>query len=66
MGEGRTTTSVGLGDALNHIGKNAVICLREPSPCPCFGVEGGAAGGGCDQVVPVADINLPFTAAFHE
>ena len=52
-GEGKTTTTVGLGDALNHIGKNAVICLREPSLGPCFGMKGGAAGGGYAQVIPM-------------
>ena len=60
-GEGKTTTTVGLGDALNHIGKKAVICLREPSLGPVFGVKGGAAGGGYAQVVPMEDINLHFT-----
>jgi formate--tetrahydrofolate ligase len=64
-GEGKTTTTVGLGDALNHIGKNAMICLREPSLGPCFGVKGGAAGGGYAQVVPMEDINLHFTGDFH-
>ena len=64
-GEGKTTTTVGLGDALNRIGKNAVICLREPSLGPCFGVKGGAAGGGYAQVVPMEDINLHFTGDFH-
>ncbi len=64
-GEGKTTTSVGLGDALNLIGKNATICLREPSLGPCFGMKGGAAGGGYAQVVPMADINLHFTGDFH-
>ena len=64
-GEGKTTTTVGLGDALNHIGKNAVICLREPSLGPCFGMKGGAAGGGYAQVVPMSDINLHFTGDFH-
>ncbi len=64
-GEGKTTTTVGLGDALNHIGKNAVICLREPSLGPCFGVKGGAAGGGHAQIVPMEDINLHFTGDFH-
>jgi formate--tetrahydrofolate ligase len=64
-GEGKTTTSVGLGDALNHIGRNASICLREPSLGPCFGVKGGAAGGGYAQVVPMEDINLHFTGDFH-
>jgi formate--tetrahydrofolate ligase len=64
-GEGKTTTTVGLGDALNHIGKRAVICLREPSLGPCFGVKGGAAGGGKAQIVPMEDINLHFTGDFH-
>lgn len=64
-GEGKTTTTVGLGDALNRIGKKAVICLREPSLGPCFGVKGGAAGGGYAQVVPMEDINLHFTGDFH-
>jgi len=64
-GEGKTTTSVGLGDALNLIGKKAIICLREPSLGPCFGMKGGAAGGGYAQVVPMEDINLHFTGDFH-
>ncbi|PWB84128.1 MAG: formate--tetrahydrofolate ligase, partial [Methylocystaceae bacterium] len=64
-GEGKTTTTVGLGDALNHIGKKAIMCLREPSLGPCFGVKGGAAGGGYAQVVPMEDINLHFTGDFH-
>ncbi len=64
-GEGKTTTTVGLGDALNAIGKNAAICLREPSLGPCFGMKGGAAGGGRAQVVPMTDINLHFTGDFH-
>ena len=64
-GEGKTTTTVGLGDALNRIGKNAAICLREPSLGPCFGVKGGAAGGGYAQVVPMEDINLHFTGDLH-
>ncbi|MFQ6022236.1 MAG: formate--tetrahydrofolate ligase [Acidiferrobacterales bacterium] len=64
-GEGKTTTSVGLGDALNRIGKQAMICLREPSLGPCFGVKGGAAGGGYAQVVPMEDINLHFTGDLH-
>ena len=63
-GEGKTTTTVGLGDALNHIGKKAVICLREPSLGPVFGMKGGAAGGGFAQVVPMEDINLHFTGDF--
>ena len=64
-GEGKTTTTVGLTDALNHIGKKAMMCLREPSLGPCFGVKGGAAGGGYAQVVPMEDINLHFTGDFH-
>jgi len=64
-GEGKTTTTVGLGDALNKIGKRAMICLREPSLGPCFGLKGGAAGGGYAQVVPMEDINLHFTGDFH-
>ena len=63
-GEGKTTTTVGLGDALNRIGKKAVICLREPSLGPVFGMKGGAAGGGYAQVVPMEDINLHFTGDF--
>src|SRR4030088_917043 len=63
-GEGKTTTTVGLGDALNHIGKKAAICLREPSLGPVFGMKGGAAGGGYAQVVPMEDINLHFTGDF--
>jgi len=63
-GEGKTTTTVGLGDALNHIGKKAIICLREPSLGPVFGMKGGAAGGGFAQVVPMEDINLHFTGDF--
>ena len=64
-GEGKTTTVVGLGDALNRLGKKALICLREPSLGPCFGMKGGAAGGGMAQVVPMEDINLHFTGDFH-
>ena len=64
-GEGKTTTSVGLVDGLCHIGKKAVICLREPSLGPCFGMKGGAAGGGYAQVIPMTDINLHFTGDFH-
>ena len=64
-GEGKTTTTVGLGDALNRIGKKAMSCLREPSLGPCFGMKGGAAGGGYAQVVPMEDINLHFTGDFH-
>src|ERR1041385_5770543 len=64
-GEGKTTTTIGLGDALNQIGKRALICLREPSLGPCFGMKGGAAGGGYAQVLPMEDINLHFTGDFH-
>ena len=64
-GEGKTTTTVGLGDALNRIGKRTAICLREPSLGPCFGMKGGAAGGGYAQVVPMETINLHFTGDFH-
>ena len=64
-GEGKTTTTVGLGDSLNRIGKQATLCLREPSLGPCFGMKGGAAGGGFAQVVPMEDINLHFTGDFH-
>ena len=64
-GEGKTTTTVGLTDALNHIGKKAMLCLREPSLGPSFGVKGGAAGGGYAQVIPMEDINLHFTGDFH-
>ena len=64
-GEGKTTTTIGLGDALNRMGKEAMICLREPSLGPCFGMKGGAAGGGYSQVVPMEDINLHFTGDFH-
>jgi formate--tetrahydrofolate ligase len=64
-GEGKTTTTVGLGDALNLLGNRAVICIREPSLGPCFGMKGGAAGGGYAQVVPMEDINLHFTGDFH-
>ena len=64
-GEGKTTTSVGLADALNKLGKNTIVCLREPSLGPVFGVKGGAAGGGYAQVVPMEDINLHFTGDFH-
>ncbi|NBT79505.1 MAG: formate--tetrahydrofolate ligase, partial [Betaproteobacteria bacterium] len=63
-GEGKTTTTVGLGDALNRIGKKTMVCLREPSLGPVFGVKGGAAGGGYAQVVPMEDINLHFTGDF--
>ena len=64
-GEGKTTTSIGLADALNHIGKKTVVALREPSLGPCFGIKGGAAGGGYAQVVPMEDLNLHFTGDFH-
>jgi formate--tetrahydrofolate ligase len=64
-GEGKTTTTIGLGDALNRIGKKTTICLREPSMGPCFGMKGGAAGGGYAQVAPMEDINLHFTGDFH-
>lgn len=64
-GEGKTTTTVGLGDALNRLGQRAIICLREPSLGPCFGVKGGATGGGFAQLTPMEDINLHFTGDFH-
>ncbi len=64
-GEGKTTTSVGLADALNKLGKKTIVCLREPSLGPVFGVKGGAAGGGYAQVVPMEDINLHFTGDFN-
>ena len=64
-GEGKTTTTVGLGDALNRLGKRAAVCLREPSLGPCFGMKGGAAGGGASQVAPMEDINLHFTGDIH-
>ena len=64
-GEGKTTTSIGLADALSCLGKKTVVCLREPSLGPVFGVKGGAAGGGYAQVVPMEDINLHFTGDFH-
>ncbi len=64
-GEGKTTTTVGLGDAMNRLGKKTIMCLREPSLGPCFGIKGGAAGGGYSQVVPMEDINLHFTGDFH-
>ena len=64
-GEGKTTTTVGLGDAMNQIGRKTLVCLREPSLGPCFGMKGGAAGGGYAQVVPMTDINLHFTGDFH-
>ncbi len=64
-GEGKTTTTIGLADALNRLGKRATVCVREPSLGPCFGIKGGAAGGGYAQVVPMEDINLHFTGDFH-
>ena len=64
-GEGKTTTTVGLGDGLNAIGKKAIVCIREASLGPNFGVKGGAAGGGMSQVVPMEDMNLHFTGDFH-
>ena len=64
-GEGKTTTTVGLADGLNRIGKKALICIREASLGPCFGMKGGAAGGGYAQVVPMEDMNLHFTGDFH-
>lgn len=64
-GEGKTTTTIGLGDALNKMGKNTLMALREPSLGPCFGIKGGAAGGGYAQVVPMEDLNLHFTGDFH-
>ena len=64
-GEGKTTTSIGLSDGLNHIGKKSVVVLREPSLGPVFGMKGGAAGGGWSQVIPMVDINLHFTGDFH-
>lgn len=64
-GEGKTTTTVGLGDALNRLGHKTMVCLREPALGPCFGVKGGAAGGGYSQVMPMEDINLHFTGDFH-
>ena len=64
-GEGKTTVTIGLGQALNRIGKKAIIALREPSLGPCFGVKGGATGGGYSQVVPMEDINLHFTGDIH-
>ncbi|MDD1607166.1 MAG: formate--tetrahydrofolate ligase [Methylococcaceae bacterium] len=64
-GEGKTTTTVGLGDAMNRLNKQTIMCLREPSLGPCFGVKGGAAGGGYSQIVPMEDINLHFTGDFH-
>ncbi len=64
-GEGKTTTSIGLADAMNRIGRKTVLCLREPSLGPCFGMKGGATGGGLSQIVPMDDINLHFTGDFH-
>ena len=64
-GEGKSTVSIGLGDGLNRIGKKAVIALREPSLGPCFGIKGGACGGGYSQIVPMEDINLHFTGCFY-
>ena len=64
-GEGKTTTTIGLGDALSKLGKKTIVALREPSLGPVFGVKGGAAGGGYAQVVPMEDINLHFTGDFH-
>jgi formate--tetrahydrofolate ligase len=64
-GEGKTTTSVGLNDGLNAIGRRSSVCLREPSLGPCFGMKGGAAGGGRAQAIPMEDINLHFTGDFH-
>ncbi|MEL0024380.1 MAG: formate--tetrahydrofolate ligase, partial [Alphaproteobacteria bacterium] len=64
-GEGKTTTTVGLGDGLNALGKRAMICIREASLGPCFGMKGGAAGGGYAQVVPMEEMNLHFTGDFH-
>ena len=64
-GEGKTTTTVGLGDGLNAIGKKAMVCIREASLGPCFGMKGGAAGGGYAQVVPMEEMNLHFTGDFH-
>ena len=64
-GEGKTTTTLGLGDALQKIGKNSSVCIREPSLGPCFGMKGGAAGGGKAQAIPMEDLNLHFTGDFH-
>ena len=64
-GEGKTTTTIGLGDALNRIGRKTIVCLREPSLGPCFGIKGGATGGGRAQVAPMEEINLHFTGDFH-
>ncbi|MBU4386622.1 MAG: formate--tetrahydrofolate ligase, partial [Actinobacteria bacterium] len=65
LGEGKTVTSIGLTEALNKIGKDAIICIREPSMGPVFGIKGGAAGGGYSQVVPMEDLNLHFTGDIH-
>ena len=65
-GEGKTTVTVGLGEAFGRLNKKAVIALREPSLGPCFGIKGGAAGGGYAQVVPMEDLNLHFTGDFHQ
>ena len=64
-GEGKTTVTVGLGEAFGRMGKNSIIALREPSLGPCFGIKGGAAGGGYAQVVPMEDLNLHFTGDYH-
>src|SRR5438094_667313 len=64
-GEGKSTTTVGLGDAFRHLGKRSIVAIREPSLGPCFGIKGGAAGGGYAQVMPMEDINLHFTGDFH-
>src|SRR5262245_50942760 len=64
-GEGKSTTTVGLGDALRHLGKRAIVAIREPSLGPCFGIKGGAAGGGYAQVMPMEEINLHFTGDLH-
>ena len=64
-GEGKTTVAIGLADAMNQVGAKASVCLREPSLGPCFGLKGGAAGGGFAQVVPMEDINLHFTGDMH-
>ena len=64
-GEGKTTTSIGLADGLNHIGAKTIVAIREPSLGPCFGMKGGACGGGYAQVAPMTDINLHFTGDFH-
>jgi formate--tetrahydrofolate ligase len=64
-GEGKTTTSIGLADGLNHIGAKTIVAIREPSLGPCFGMKGGACGGGYAQIAPMTDINLHFTGDFH-